>query len=166
MTMVTSLAEADSREILKLHDDWFAANLAIDIDAMRGIFVGGDRFHGFNLNGHTYFGIEDWAQLWTLYRKTISAAQPLETKNARVIVNGDVGWLTCDGAVNIKAIQPEGTAASIVRADEQGVVFRFRGTEVYRRSDADGNPVWKMWHCHYSVSAPADEPRPGFSSSK
>ena len=27
-------------------------------------FVGGDKFHGFNLNGHTYYAIDEWIQLW------------------------------------------------------------------------------------------------------
>ena len=40
-----------------------------------------------------------------------------------------------------------------------GVPQRIRETEIYRRDDGHGNPVWKMWHHHASPCADDHEPR-------
>jgi hypothetical protein len=39
---------------------------------------------------------------------------------------------------------------------------RGRSTEIYKRDDGEGRPIWKMWHFHCSPLPPADALRPGF----
>jgi hypothetical protein len=161
-TQATPDAEKDRQEILRLHNEWWNANCGLHIDGMRRVFAGGDKFHGFNLNLHTYYGIEEWTKLWEHYQKTIDITEVPETRDMRVFVKGDVGWFTCEGTLKVKALRASGTGSSALKADESVTSFRFRGTEVYVREDAEGNPVWKMWHCHYSPCAPEGEPHPGF----
>src|SRR5260370_30002272 len=55
--------EKDRREILAVSKKWWDANRNFSIDMMCEAFVGGDKFHGFNLNGHTYYAIDEWVQL-------------------------------------------------------------------------------------------------------
>jgi ketosteroid isomerase-like protein len=144
--------EQNRQEILRLHTVWLNANHGLHTEGMREAFVDGDKFSGFNLNTHTYHEVEEWARLWEYLRNTVHLSLAVESTNVRVTVKGDIGWLTWEGW--IKATLPDGSDLS-----GSG---KMRGTEVYVREDATGNPVWKMWHCHYSFAAPEGEPRPGF----
>jgi len=56
--------ENDRAEILAVSKKWWDANRNFSIDMMCEAFVGGDKFHGFNLNGQTYYAIDEWVQLW------------------------------------------------------------------------------------------------------
>src|ERR1700689_2516919 len=56
--------EKDRREILAVSKKWWDANRNFSIAMMCEAFVGGDKFHGLNLNGHTYYAIDEWIQLW------------------------------------------------------------------------------------------------------
>jgi hypothetical protein len=144
--------EKDRQEILRLHEVWRTANCGLHIAGMREAFVGGDRFHGFNLNTHTYHQVDEWARLWEYLRHIGFSLENLERTELRLTVKGDLGWLTWEG--RIKATMPDGGALP-----GSG---KIRGTEVYMREDEHGNPVWKMWHCHYSFAAPDGVPRMGF----
>ncbi|MEA2623973.1 MAG: hypothetical protein QOD06_18 [Candidatus Binatota bacterium] len=160
--MTTDALEADRREITRLHEIWFEANRGFRIEGMREVFAGGNRFHGFNLNGHTYGDREEWTTLWRHYQKTLDITDVPKVEKLHVVVKGDVAWLTCEATIRFRALSGPGTGSAALPADDTIASAKFRGTEVYVREDEDGRPVWKMWHCHYSPSAPETEPRPGF----
>ncbi len=151
-TNATPDAEKDRQEILRLHTVWLNANCGLHINGMREVFVGGDKFHGFNLNMHTYYQVDEWARLWEYLRDSHFSIEKVDSTDVRITVKGDLGWLAWEG--QIKATMPDGSA--MPGSD------RIRGTEVYIREDAQGNPVWKMWHCHYSFAASDGVRRPGF----
>ncbi len=148
----TKDVDKDRQEILRLHTVWLTANHGLHPEGMREAFVDGNKFYGFNLNTHTYHEVDEWARLWEYLRDTTHLSLEVKSTNVRITVKGDMGWLTWEGQV--KAALPDGSDLS-----GSG---KMRGTEVYMREDAQGNPVWKMWHCHYSFAAPECESRPGF----
>jgi hypothetical protein len=95
--------------------------------------------------------------------------EPVELWDVRVTVDGDMGYVTCEGILPVVIASSEGSGSAVMDAAAPhyerrgGVVrFRFRETSVFRRDDGEGNPVWKIWHFHCSPLAPLDEPRPGF----
>jgi hypothetical protein len=146
--------ESDRKEILRLHNMWGEANRRGDIPMMRQVFVGGPKFMGFNLNGHTYGDIEEWARLWKFYGRVFAKATLGKDENVRITIRGDMGWLTCENEFRV----------TLADGSEPRGSGRFRSTEVYVREDEAGRPVWKMWHGHFSASAPPGEPRPAFES--
>jgi len=144
--------EQDIREITRLHNVWTEANRKGSIPMMREAFVGGDKFFGYNLNGWTYSGIEEWATLWKFLIGSKARAKLGNDENLSIQIRGDTAWLTCTADFTIT--MEDGTAIP-----GSG---KFRSTEIYVREDEHGKPAWKMWHCHFSWCAPQDQPRMGF----
>jgi hypothetical protein len=158
--------EQDREEVLRLHRQWYDANHGIDIPKMRPVFAAkGDDYLMYNLNAHPYYGLEEKTQLWAHYQKQIESAEPVRIKIDRVDVSGDMAYIACEGVLTMRMIGDEGTGASNIEAAAEPIPFRFRSTEVYKRDDGEGNPVWKMWHFHCSPLAPLDEQRPAFEDS-
>jgi hypothetical protein len=158
----TANAEADKQEVLRLHELWYEANRVQSIELMRQCFVGGDEFHGVNINGYVYNGIEEWANLWSHFLPSVKVVE-IADWDVRVTVDGNVGWTTYEGSIKLTFPQPEGAEiAGVVSpaADQAGLFVRWHGTEICRREDEHGNPIWKMWHFHGSPSGPPDVPRP------
>jgi hypothetical protein len=48
-------------------------------------------------------------------------------------------------------------STGLMTPDSEPVVFRV--TEVYRKDDGQGNPIWKIWHFHASPIAGPEMPR-------
>ncbi len=137
--------QPDIDEIMRLHNLWVKANRTGSIPMMRDAFVGGDKFFGWNLNGFSYDGIEEWATLWEWLARFKAKATLGEDEDIRVRVRGDMGWLSCSAKFTITLEDGQPLPGS-----DSG---KFRGTEVYLREDDQGKPVWKMWHCHFSWCA-------------
>ena len=135
--------QKDIYEIVRLHNVWVKANRTGSIPMMREAFVGGDKFFGWNLNGFSYGGIEEWATLWEWLAKSKASATLGEDEDVRVHVRGDMGWLSSSAAFTITLADGQPLPGS----------GKFRGTEVYVREDEHGKPAWKMWHCHFSWCA-------------
>jgi hypothetical protein len=135
--------QKDIDEIVRLHNLWVKANRTGSIPMMRDAFVGGDKFFGWNLNGFSYYGIEEWATLWEWLARFKAKATLGEDEDLRVRVRGDMGWLSCTAPFTITLADGQPLPGS----------GRFRSTEVYVREDEHGKPVWKMWHCHFSWCA-------------
>lgn len=146
----------DRKEIERLHAKWMKAQFGLIVGDMQDVFVGADKFHGFNLNLHTYNGIGEWTTLWNHYKNALDIAGVPERTQSRLEIRGDMAWLSFEGVIRLRG----GVTAG--QAIEQVTPVRFRGTEVYLREDDGGRPVWKMWHCHYSPCAPEGEAKPGF----
>lgn len=155
--------DQDRNDILKLHKDWWEANAGLDIPRMESVFPDRMSYLMFNLNGHPYFGIDEKVELWRWYQKQLDIKMP-DIAIMRLEVSGDMAWLACEGVFPMRLIGDEGTGSETWQVDEAGDYdpFRLRATEVYRRDDGNGNPVWKMWHFHCSPLPPLDEPRPCF----
>lgn len=141
----------DRAEIMRLHEEWIAANTGLDVERMRKVFPEGSAYLMYNCNGHPYYGIDEKVALWE-HLGEVMDYEMLDELGHRLEIRGDMAWLACEGY------------ARFTRMDEGGRPggYHWRATEVYMRDDGAGKPEWRMWHFHCSHHAPDDQPRPGF----
>lgn len=149
----------DEEELLRLHRDWYYSNFEINIPLMRTVFpTGQDSFLMFNLNDHPYFGVDDLADLWSYYARTDRWGL-CEDYVMRLDVSGDMGYVISEGTFPAWIVKD----ADGNPLPEDAVIdklFRYRSTEIYKRDDGDGRPVWRMWHFHCSTRPEDDEAPP------
>lgn len=157
----------DIEAIRVAHRDWWAANNTVDNNGRETVERAARNFAPgtlmFNLNGHTYYGLDEMRRAWEYYVGAIEI-EVCYLWDYRIHVEGDLAYLTCEGVFPTKAATEEGWKASNIEIGEAAgapVGVRFRETSIARRDDGEGNKVWKLWHFHCSPSAPADEVRPG-----
>ena len=150
----------DVEAIRKIHRQWWSSNHGLVIPKMKECFA--SQYLMWNLNGHPYYGLDEKVKLWQHYKREIEIPEPVCVWDLRITANGDLGYLTCEGILPVRAIGSGGTGVSSLSTGGTTVPFRFRETSVYRRSGGASGESWKMWHFHCSPLAPEDEPRPGF----
>jgi ketosteroid isomerase-like protein len=156
--------QADREEILARHKDWWEANAGLDIPRMANCFPKGMNYLMFNLNGHPYFGLDEKVKLWEWYTDQLDITMG-DIRIMKFEISGDMAWIGCEGIFPLRLIGAEGTGSETWQVDTEKEYdpFRLRATEIYRRDDGEGNPVWKMWHFHASPLPPEDELRPCFN---
>jgi len=162
--------EKDRKEILAVARKWWDANRNFSIAMMCEAFVGGDKFHGFNLNGHTYYAIDEWVQLWKYLGHVMTplseseAGEPAmaEPRDMRVVIRGDMAFLTAESTFTVKVLPSSDSESALLSGPGSVMRIPFRTTEVFVREDHECNSVWKMWHFHCSPHAPEGERRMGF----
>jgi hypothetical protein len=146
--MSDPIAEAKA-QILRLHRAWFEANTDLQGHKLEHIMAG-EAFFNYNLNGYRYNGLSEIEKLWKPQHMG-SAFDLRELRNERnlhIEATQDMGWLTVEGDVELRMKNAAGSGE--MRGDGDVVVMPFRITELYRRDDGQGNPVWRMWHFHSS----------------
>jgi len=162
--------EKDREEILAVSKKWWDANRNFSIAMMCEAFVGGDKFHGFNLNGHTYYAIDEWVQLWKylghvmtpLSERDPGEPSMAEPRDLRLVIRGDMAFLTAESTFTVQVLPSSDSESALLSSPGSVMRIPFRATEVFVREDHEGNPVWKMWHFHCSPHAPEGERRMGF----
>ncbi|MFZ1886932.1 MAG: nuclear transport factor 2 family protein [Candidatus Binataceae bacterium] len=156
----------DREQILAVSKMWWDANRTFSIPMMCEAFVGGDKFHGFNLNGHTYYAIGEWVQLWEYLGHVMGpasgSAAMSQPRDVRLEIRGDMAFLTAESTFTVNVLPTSDAQSAALPPAGQVARIPFRATEVFVREDHEGNPVWKMWHFHCSPHAPEGEPRMGF----
>jgi len=161
-----SIIDDDRRDILKLHRDWWCANERLDIPLMTTCLPRGPNYLMFNYNWHPYFGIEEKIRLWEYYKASgLELGQP-DVRIMRFEVIGDLAYIADEFEVTVRIPDRAHVFIDAVQAlpqPGQAITERGRATEVYKRDDGEGRPIWKMWHFHGSPLAPADTHRPGFN---
>ena len=157
----------DVREIRRVHRQWWAANVGLDVERMSECFA--PDYLMWNLNGHPYYSLAEKEHLFRYYQSHMVPTEPPELWDIRVNVDGDMAYVTSEGILPVVMKSAEGSGSATMdgvaaRYERRGelVRFRFRETVVFRRDDGRGNREWKIWHFHASPLAPLDEPRPGF----
>jgi hypothetical protein len=158
--------EKDRREILAVSKMWWDANRQFSIPMMCDAFVAGDKFHGFNLNGHTYYAINEWVQLWKYLAHVMTpssdASAMAEPRDVRLVIRGDMAFLTAESTFTVRVLPTSDAQSGALPPPGETASIPFRATEVFVREDHEGKPVWKMWHFHCSPRAPESERRMGF----
>jgi ketosteroid isomerase-like protein len=157
----------DEAQIRRVHRQWWAANVGLDVDKMSECFA--PDYLMWNLNGHPYFSLAEKQELFRYYQDHMVPTEPPELWNIDVTVDGDMAYLTAEGILPVVITSEEGSGSATMDGaaphyERRGdlVRFRFRETTVFRRDDGRGNRAWKIWHFHASPLAPPNEPRPGF----
>src|SRR5215470_16740624 len=87
-------SDADHKAILAAHDGYLRANAAFDCHALKPIWSDDPSNVFFNMNGHTYVGLEHWSRLWQYYAQHKESGwwEPFDVK---VIVRGEMAVVTC-----------------------------------------------------------------------
>jgi len=142
-------SDSDRQRLLELHRGYLIANGTLDTEALRRIWSDDPASVFFNLNGHTYVGLDQWTRLWDHYRSCFETADPWTSSGVRVIIRGDMAVITCHRRSRLRWIG-DGPAPAFVDRP-----LASRSTEVFVR-DAGG---WRAVHVHFSPSS--DGPRPG-----
>ncbi len=98
----------DREQILAVSKMWWDANRTFSIPMMCEAFVGGDKFHGFNLNGHTYYAIDEWVQLWKYLGHVMGPASESsamsEPRDIRLVIRGDMAFLTAESTFTVNVL--------------------------------------------------------------
>lgn len=159
MTALTPDVERDREEILNVHNAWIDANRQGSIPLMVSAFVGGDKFIGININGYIYRGIAEWVKLWEGLLRTIKPIECTDTE-LDLHVSGDMAWLSYEGSITLTGLTPDIVGLYEEEYKEQAAPMTapFHATEVFKREDENGNPVWKMWRFHGSPAPPGKSP--------
>ncbi|HEY9315155.1 hypothetical protein [Williamsia sp.] len=146
-------AAQDVAEILAVHMSWLESNNDLVIEKMYPNFAN-PGYLQFNLNGHTYTSVDEKVKLWEgLHGIGFSLADMKIVEEPAIHAEGDLAYLTTIWSAIVTGTGSTG----LMKVDEEPTVFRV--TEVYRRDDGTGNPVWKIWHFHASPIAPPSTPR-------
>jgi ketosteroid isomerase-like protein len=158
---------SDESEIRRVHRQWWASNVGLDVERMRECFA--PEYLMWNLNGHAYYSLDEKVHLFEYYKQHLVPTEPPELWDVRVAVAGDMAYVTAQGFLPFTVRSDEGSGSALLDAvlplyerRDDVVLVRFRETSVFRRDDGRGNAAWKIWHFHASPLAPEDEPRPGF----
>lgn len=152
---------ADVDELLRLYNEWWEANIGLDIPRMVKVFPDtGDEYLMFNLNGHPYFGMREKIALWEWYGERIQIDGPIDGRIMRLEVRGDTAWIACEGFAG-RVFQLDGDQWTV----DSVTTEYFRATEIYHRDDSSGRPEWRMCHFHASPLPEIEEIRPGFGDS-
>lgn len=154
---ITSL-DPDSQEVLRVHQQWWKANVGLDMASMQECFPSGNAFSMFNRNGFTYFGVDELTKLWEHY----SQGPPRLIQTVAVLrleVSADIAWLICE--LKYRRVAPV-TDANHWEPTNVDEIFGSKATEIYHRDDGEGRPEWRMWHFHSGPLHAADESRPAF----
>lgn len=148
MNATPASQDSDRDKVLALHHAYLAANKAVDPQMLRGVWDEDPGNVFFNLNGHTYTGLEHWSRLWDYFSTRLEQIVPYVSFDQRVRVVGDVAWITASRFGETRWIGSEPAP----RPD--GPVFS-RSTEVLVR----GHDGWQVVHTHFSRGSLL--PRPG-----
>lgn len=159
--------EQDRSEILAVHRNWWLANQRVDIPLMKTCFPTGMNYLMFNYNWHPYFGLEEKVRLWEYYKSFgVCMAEPPDVRVQKLESIGDLAYIACE--FEMTTVVPEelsGMTEEVQALPEAGqqMTERGRATEIYKRDDGEGRPIWKIWHFHCSPLPPTDVVRPGFN---
>lgn len=143
-------SETDRARILAAHQAYLDANAAFDDKALRPIWSADPTNVFFNMNGHTYVGLEHWSRLWRYYSQNLETGQ-WEPFDMKVIVRGDMAVVTCHRRTKTRWKGAPGERP-VWHVDKS---FISRSTMVLLRQDGH----WKTVHVHFSEAR--DTPRPG-----
>ena len=144
-------SEADHTAILAAHDGYLHANAAFDWPALKPIWSDDPTSVFFNMNGHTYVGLEHWTALWKYYSERIDTGL-WEPYDQKIVIRGDMALATCH-----RRTRRRWKGAEVERPPDQvdKPAFISRSTMVMVREGGD----WKTIHVHFSEANPG--PRPG-----
>jgi ketosteroid isomerase-like protein len=143
----------DIAEILAVHHSWLESNNGLVPEKMYPNFAN-PGYLQFNLNGHQYNNVDEKVKLWEgLHQIGFNLTDVKIVEEPKVYAEGNLAYLTAYWSA--LATGDTGTGALEPAAEP----LTFRVTEVYRRDDGTGKPVWRIWHFHASPVASPEAPR-------
>ena len=143
-------SEEDRARLLAMHEAYLAANATFDVPALRPLWSRDPGAVFFNLNGHTYVGVEHWAKLWAYYGTRLQTGLWTAT-DLKVMVRGDMAMITSHRVSPVKWVGPESEPVTYHDNPRR----HSRSTMVFAREGGE----WRVVHTHFSEAS--TDPRPG-----
>ena len=104
----------DVREIRRVHRQWWAANVGLDVEKMSECFA--PDYLMWNLNGHPYYSLDEKVHLFEYYKQHLVPTEPPELWDIRVTVGGDMAYLTAEGILPFTVRSEEGSGSGLLDA--------------------------------------------------
>jgi len=150
-TKLVGGSAADRKRVLERMEEYLLANAEFDWEKLPGLWSDAPEAVFFNMNGHTYNGIEHWTQLWKYYRERASSGYWTPF---------DIGGVVSDELAVIWSHRhtKSGWTSSEPRPagrHQDRDHFLSRATMVLRKESGD----WRVVHVHFSEAS--ESPRPG-----
>jgi SnoaL-like domain len=142
--------EADRRRVLERMHEYLEINGLFDWRKLPGLWSDAPEAVFFNLNGHTYKGIEHWTRLWQFYEPNVKSSYwtPFDIGG---LVSDALAVVWCERHTQSDWVGKEPPPAGRIYGNE----FTSRSTMVFRKEKGD----WRVVHVHFSPASTA--PRPG-----
>ena len=142
--------DEDRRRLLELHTAYLVANATFDVPALQKLWSTDPTSVFFNLNGHTYVGVEHWTRLWEYYGARLQTGL-WTPSDIKVMVRGDMAVITCHRLSPVKWVGPENEP----RTYQEHPRRHSRSTMVFARERGE----WRVVHTHFSEAS--SDARPG-----
>jgi ketosteroid isomerase-like protein len=142
--------DADREAVLDALAQYLKANATFDWEALRPIWSDDPQNVFFNMNGHTYVGLEHWTRLWKYYRERVDTGL-WEPFDINVTIRGDMALVTCHRKTKRKwkGAESERLAHDVDKPD-----FVSRSTMVMVKESGR----WKTVHVHFSEASAGSRP--------
>jgi hypothetical protein len=137
----------EDRERLAQYIKFLEANDLIDWDMLREVWSPRPNNIYFNLGGWTYYGLEDWIEIWKYYVTTYKMIRPYALGKTWITIRRDVAWIISERMERNKAWVGAGASPS-------GNPTDYRSTQIFERENGE----WMSVHAHFSIHR--DPPRP------
>jgi len=142
-------SEADRQRVLERMDEYLDINARFDWRQLPGLWSAAPDAVFFNLNGHTYKGIEHWTRLWQFYEPNVKSSYwtPFDIGG---VVSGELAVVWCERHTQSEWVGREPPPA----ARSYGTEFISRSTMVFRKEMGD----WRVVHVHFSPASTVSRP--------
>src|SRR5919199_6605283 len=104
--------DTDEREIRRVHRQWWASNVGLDVERMRECFA--PQYLMWNLNGHPYYSLDEKVHLFEYYKQHLVPTEPPELWDVRVTVDGDMAYVTAEGILPVVATSERGSGSALI----------------------------------------------------
>ena len=135
-------SDADRRELLDALHLYLNANATFDWKALQNTWARDPTNTFFNMNGHTYVGLEHWTKLWQYYSERVETGL-WEPYDIKIVVRGDMALITCHRTTKRRW---KGPASERLSYDTDKPSFISRSTMVFVKEGGG----WKVAHVHFS----------------
>jgi ketosteroid isomerase-like protein len=144
-------SDADRTQVVEALHAYLHANSTFDWRKLARIWSHDPNNVFFNMNGHTYVGLEQWTRLWRYYSERVDTGL-WEPYDISVMIRGDVALVTCHRRTQRRW---KGREEERLAYDVDTSSFVSRSTMVMVKESGG----WKTVHAHFSQAAAG--PRPG-----
>ena len=144
-------SDADRAQVIDALHAYLEANATFDWRALARIWSRDEKNVFFNMNGHTYLGLDQWTRLWQYYSERVDTGW-WEPYDINVLIRGDMALVTCHRKTQRRW---KGREENRLAYDVDKPSFISRSTMAMLK-EPDG---WKTVHVHFSQAATG--PRPG-----
>lgn len=135
-------------ELLELWHSFLRANDDLDFELLTSVWDPDPDNVYFNTNGHTYYGLADWSNIWDFYRPQFRRLKPYTMGDTKIVVRGDTALIVAEHVARYK--EWIGHSAEHNPPD-------YRSTSYLERKDGR----WLVVHAHFSPHDPGPRPDRG-----